>query len=155
TKVTTFILPLFATCVIGGLHLLQFLNAKRTGQGSGGTSTPETGNRNVDRRSRCTNPALPTVQPIGLLLLLILPVLVGYAYVHYSDSIKDQIEYTAWLSSHHPYTRNWTYGTWEQRLKIRNWDLIWIRALRTTLPTLGLAVCIGFFVLPFRLRQFR
>jgi hypothetical protein len=87
-------------------------------------------------------------------MLMVVPLLAGYLYIRYGDAIKDQSAYTAWLSSNHPYTRGWTYGTWAQRLQVRNWEMLRQRIQNTAMPSLAFAMVIGLCALPFRTRRF-
>src|SRR5215467_2701077 len=61
---------------------------------------------------------------LGLMCLLFVPLLLGQGYTKYGDSIKEKSDYTAWLSSSHPYMKKWAYGTLEQRMDLRKWDIL-------------------------------
>lgn len=142
TKITTFVIPLFVGGALLGLHTLKVTRDRlRVG---------------TTVQAQSTSPSQPRpAQHLALLAaLLVLPVLPGYLYIKYSDRIKEQSPYTAWLSSSHPYTKAWTYGTASQRFSGRNWDLIQHRMRNTVMPTLTFALVIGCFCVPLALRGF-
>ena len=59
---------------------------------------------------------------ILLLVIAIVPVLFGYAWTRYADSMKELSVYTKWLSARHLNT--WNYGTIKQKLIPGSWKVI-------------------------------
>jgi hypothetical protein len=86
--------------------------------------------------------------------LLIIPLIAGQWYTKYGDNIKEELNYTKWLSSNSPYMKRWAYGTMEQRLDVRKWNMIQHRVQGVVTPCFALAMVIGFCALPFRVRGF-
>jgi hypothetical protein len=91
---------------------------------------------------------------LWLTCLLAVPLMVGQAYTKYGDSIKEKSDYTKWLSSNHPYMKRWAYGTLEQRLDIRKWDILQHRIQGVVTPSFAIALLIGICALPFLIRGF-
>ncbi|QWR76554.1 ArnT family glycosyltransferase [Candidatus Magnetomonas plexicatena] len=53
------------------------------------------------------------------LIIIAIPFICGYAWVLYTDYIKNSSPFTAWLSSKN--LTDWNYGTFKQRLDGTNW----------------------------------
>jgi len=151
TKITTFIIPIFICSVLIGLEAVRLL-------------------RNVRRQHRSATLASATAgQSIGLqrpngvhgfrilwlMCLLVVPLLVGQCYTKYGDSIKEKSDYTRWLSSNHSYMKRWAYGTLEQRMDIRKWDILQHRIQGVVMPCFAIALLVGICALPFLIRGFR
>jgi hypothetical protein len=142
TKATSFVIPLIVAGAFGALHCMPCVRVWSVGRG----------------RATPNEPLSCTQHPVRMLAfggLLMVPLLLGYWYIHFSDLIKEQMPYTAWLSSRHPYTHAWTYGTWAQRLRADNWNTLWHRAGAAVMPLLTVALIVGWVALPFRIRQFK
>ena len=60
-----------------------------------------------------------------LILLFILCVIPGFLWTRYADSVKAQSVYTQFLTS--DALKAWNYGTWEQKLDLDNWKIIFER----------------------------
>jgi hypothetical protein len=150
TKSTSFVIPLVVTGTIAGLLGLRLIRPKFSrpaeAQVLPGALNPAPSAKDSVFLGRDQIPALIT--------LLIVPLFVGYLYAHYSDLIKEQAPFTAWLSSRHPYTKNWMYGTLVQRLQPHNWQRLFNRMQYTVMPNFAGAMVIGLFALPVRLRRF-
>lgn len=86
--------------------------------------------------------------------LVLFPLLVGLSYVHFSDHIKAQSPYTAWLCSNNPFMKKWNYGTLAQRLAWGNWVTVIDRMRTTVLWDLSIPLLAGIIALPFRVRTF-
>ncbi len=56
---------------------------------------------------------------VSLAMALILPLVVGIVWVHYTDQVKAQTPCTDWLTS--ASLKTWNYGTLAQRLQISCW----------------------------------
>ncbi|MBF0464045.1 MAG: hypothetical protein HQK88_11265 [Nitrospirae bacterium] len=54
-----------------------------------------------------------------IVLVFIIPLILGYAWVLYTDYVKNSSPFTAWLTSKN--LSDWNYGTLKQRLDITNW----------------------------------
>src|SRR5580765_753608 len=91
---------------------------------------------------------------LWLTCLLVVPLIVGQWYTKYGDSIKEKSDYTKWLSSNHPYMKRWAYGTLEQRLDIRKWDILQHRIRGVVTPCFAVALIVGICALPFLIRGF-
>jgi hypothetical protein len=142
TKATSFVIP---SIVAGTLACLHVLRLRRTGLWHL--------NQRKDNSPPSERPNT-TFYLLVLAALVIGPIAVGYLYIHFSDGIKEQSPFTAWLSSRHPYTRNWTYGTLAQRLQPQIWTMLWRRMQYVVTPLLSCAMVAGGCALPFRMRQF-
>lgn len=153
TKITTFVLPLF---IAGGLTALHVLSAKwRKFPSKDANRRDSATTQDPDPPSQAFRPTALNLPRLALLAaLLVVPVVPGFLYVKYSDKIKEESPFTAWLSSSHPYTKAWTYGTIAQRLSPRNWDLIQHRMRNAVMPTLTFALAIGFLCVPLGVRGF-
>lgn len=151
TKITTFAVPLFIGGTITGSYLLHLVPAiaKRRASSPSRTVVPS-GFDNVPS----SHAGLKLLHVSLMSCLLIVPVAVGYAYVRYSDGIKSASPFTAWLASDAPSMKHWNYGTLDQRLDPGNWWEIFLRMGNTVMPSLGLALAVGLFALPFRVRGF-
>jgi hypothetical protein len=152
TKITTFVIPIFICCVLTGLEVARLLRRKFRPRGQSTTlasATPgqSTGNRRANTCER-------GFRILWLTCLLVVPLMVGQWYTKYGDSIKEKSDYTKWLSSNHPYMKRWAYGTLEQRLDMRKWDILQHRIQGVVMPCFALALVIGFCGLPFLIRGF-
>jgi len=148
TKITTFILPVCAAGTLAGLHALKLL-LRRPGSSREGT----TGNDSAMPHENST-PLPRTLYVLLLGCLLIAPVFAGECYIKYSDRIKNQSPYTAWLSSSNPYMKAWNHGTREQRLSLFKWRVIGDRMRGTVMSSLTAALLLGLCYLPFGIRGF-
>lgn len=96
--------------------------------------------------------------PLSRLLLsaclVLVPLMVGLSYVHFSDHIKAQSPYTAWLCSDNPFMKKWNYGTLAQRLVPENWIIVIYRMRATVLWEFSIPLLAGCIALPFRIRTF-
>ncbi|MEO5358132.1 MAG: hypothetical protein H7844_12655 [Nitrospirae bacterium YQR-1] len=54
-----------------------------------------------------------------LLIIFIIPFVAGYSWVMYADYVKNSSPFTSWLTSKN--MAHWNYGTFKQRLEIKNW----------------------------------
>ena len=159
TKATSFVIPLITAGALAGLHVLRSIWHQRSSKDESqqtelDIAAPHRGVHGAILPKESPHAVLAPVPMLALLVLLFLPLLVGYLYIRYGDAIKEQAPYTAWLSSRHPFIRGWTYGTWAQRLSLRNWELIVQRMQHTIMPSLVFAMAIGVCAVPFRTRQF-
>jgi 4-amino-4-deoxy-L-arabinose transferase-like glycosyltransferase len=154
TKATTFVIPLLSAGTLASLQVLRLLRAKSTSD----NAHAGLGHRITEDANTIPPAKVRMVLRIGHIVafgaLLIVPLFVGWLYIKYGDAIKERSPYTAWLSSSHPYTKGWNYGTWQQRLRWGSWNLILNRMQHTSLPFPALAMVLGFCALPFRARRF-
>jgi 4-amino-4-deoxy-L-arabinose transferase-like glycosyltransferase len=67
-----------------------------------------------------------------LILFAAIPLVVGMAWVWYSDQVKNASPLTAWLTSSG--LSGWNYGTLHQRLAIKNWFVVVSRIFEQMLP---------------------
>ena len=150
TKATSFVIPAVTAVIVVGLRFLECVRPQPPfNDPSLNIMNAGSGSQESFQGKRCL------LHILALTVLVLVPLTVGYLYIAYGDAIKEQGAFTAWLSSKHPYTRNWTYGSWAQRCNIRNWNWLWNGAKRSVVPSLSLAMVIGFCALPFRVRLFR
>jgi hypothetical protein len=154
TKATSFVIPLVTAGTLAGLHVLRLIWPRHSSEDPVTHSSSRATSRLFTIPSETQRDALSPAHVLALAILLIVPLLVGYLYIRFGDAIKEQSPYTAWLSSSHPYTRDWTYGTWAQRLRLRTWEMLGLRIQHTIMPSLAVAMVIGLCALPFRTRQF-
>ncbi|MBF0521022.1 MAG: hypothetical protein HQK92_15025 [Nitrospirae bacterium] len=54
-----------------------------------------------------------------IVIVFVVPLILGYAWVLYTDYVKNSSPFTTWLSSKN--LSNWNYGTLKQRLEGTNW----------------------------------
>jgi hypothetical protein len=144
TKITTFVIPVFICAVLTVLHGVRLL--RRRIPLAARTALPGTNCETDHRRV--------VLSIIALTCLLAVPVAVGQLYTNYGDRIKEQSDWTKWLSSNHSYMKRWAYGTLEQRLDLRKWDSIQHRVQGVVRP-FAIALLIGCFALPMRIRGFK
>lgn len=141
TKITTFAWPMFVGGILAGLHAWQVVRAKR----------------GLHRESADTSGVPATTMRLSQILLLgcllLLPLAIGYAYVRFSDQIKAQSPYTAWLSSDG--LKKWNYGTLAQRLSRDSWLTILSRIPGTVRSTPVIILVVGLLAIPFRMRAFQ
>jgi hypothetical protein len=97
---------------------------------------------------------LPVSRLILSACLLLIPLIVGLSYVHFSDYVKAQSPYTMWFCSNTPNMRQWDYGTLAQRLAWGNWVTVISRMRTTVLWDLSIPLLAGCIALPFRVRTF-
>jgi hypothetical protein len=150
TKITTFVIPAFICGILTILHAWRLLGktlwltaqVEQSGKLEG--SVIRIGEMNRWRAASSF---------AALTCLLVIPLLVGQLYTNYGDRIKEQSDWTKWLSSDSPYMKRWAYGTLEQRLHIRKWDLIQHRVQGVVAP-FAIALVIGACALPTRIRGF-
>ena len=146
TKITTFAIPLLVVGVLMGLRIFAAVQQKFN-----------------SRERKQDMPAAPsgrrffrTIKPSSEILLsgalILVPLLIGVGYVHFSDHIKAQSPYTAWLCSSS--LKKWNYGTLAQRLSLANWSVIITRMRESVLWEMSIPLAAGFFILPFRVRGF-
>lgn len=62
---------------------------------------------------------------ILLFILCLIPVIPGYIWTRYTDAVKAQSIYTQFLTS--DALKAWNYGTWEQKLDLDHWKIIFGR----------------------------
>jgi hypothetical protein len=146
TKITSFAIPLLVVGVIMGLWVFAAVQRKFNSRERQEAAPPAS-----------TDPGFfgRTLRPSEILLagvLVLVPLLIGFGYVHFSDQIKAQSPYTAWLCSSS--LKKWNYGTLAQRLSFANWGVIFTRMRSTVSWDMSIPLLVGFFVLPFRIRGF-
>jgi hypothetical protein len=152
TKITTFVIPIFICCVLTGLEAVSLLRKKFRPHGQGAALGSATVGQSVGPEPANTRER--GFRILWLTCLLLLPLIVGQWYTKYGDSIKEKSDYTKWLSSNHPYMKRWAYGTLEQRLDIRKWDILQHRVQGVVMPCFAIALVIGIGALPFMIRGF-
>lgn len=154
TKITTFVIPAFICAVVTGLQAARMarkiFQSRQASHESDPTTAVSQPSQSVNLTSR--NQAL---RILWLTCLLIIPLAVGQWYTKYGDGIKEKSDHTKWLSSNEPYMKRWAYGTIEQRLDIRKWDVIQHRIQGVVTPCFGIALVIGICALPFQIRGFK
>lgn len=87
--------------------------------------------------------------------LLAFPLAIGYFYVRFSDQIKAQSPYTAWLCSNSAFIKHWNYGTLAERFSHLTWRVILVRIVDTVRSTPAIILYAGLFALPFKTRIFK
>lgn len=142
TKISTFAMPLLVAGTLAALHTWEAIQAKRSF------------NADVDWSPYISGTTLRPMQFVQLGCLLALPVAIGYFYLHFTDEIKAQSPYTAWLCSNNPYIRKWDYGTLHQRLSGLTWGLVLDRIGGVVQSTPDIILLIGLLALPFKTRIF-
>jgi hypothetical protein len=152
TKITTFIIPIFVCCVLTGLEVARLIRPKFRSHGQstklGSVQAGQSiGVQRADNRLR-------GYRILWLTCLLFVPLMIGQWYTKYGDSIKEKSDYTRWLSSNHPYMKRWAYGTLEQRLDVRKWDILQHRIQGVVTPCFAVALIIGICAIPFLIRGF-
>jgi 4-amino-4-deoxy-L-arabinose transferase-like glycosyltransferase len=151
TKITTFVIPIFICCVLTGLEAVGLLRRKfqrrQASALASATAEQSIGNQQANTRQR-------GFRIVWLTCLLLIPLIVGQWYTRYGDNIKEKSDYTKWLSSNHPYMKRWAYGTREQRLDVRKWDILQHRIQGVVTPCFAIALVIGICALPFLMRGF-
>jgi len=152
TKITTFIIPTFICGVLTGLEAVRMLREKLRSRVQAANLTSAASAQFVGIQR--PNTSERGFRILWLACLLIIPLLVGQSYTKYGDSIKEKSDYTKWLSSNHPYMKQWAYGTLQQRLDLRKWDILQHRIQGVVMPCFALALVIGFCGLPFLIRGF-
>ena len=152
TKITTFIIPTFICGVLTGLEAVRMLRGKLRPRMQAENPTSATAAQFVEIKRPNTRER--GFRILWLACLLTIPLLVGQSYTKYGDSIKEKSDYTKWLSSNHPYMKQWAYGTLQQRLDLRKWDILQHRIQGVVMPCFALALVIGFCGLPFLIRGF-
>ncbi len=154
TKITTFVIPAFICAVVTGLQAARMVHkifrARQASRDSDPTTAVSWPAQSVNVSSRNRGWRI-----FCLMCLLIVPLAVGQWYTKYGDSIKEKSDYTKWLSSNEPYMKRWAYGTIEQRLDLRKWDVIQHRIQGVVTPCFGIALVIGICALPFQIRGFK
>jgi len=71
---------------------------------------------------------------LKIALLCIIPFLIGLLWVKYTDFIKNQSQYTQWLTSES--LRFWNYGSKSQKIDFNQWNVIFNRIHRYFAPYL-------------------
>ena len=155
TKITTFGVVFFIAASLFALHGLAFMRQSFRLHKAKAGFQPGMARQPQEAPRLASTVAVSFQQVILMACLLVLPVLAGWGYTKYGDKIKEQSPYTAWLSSAHPYMKAWNYGTCSQRLNLANWGVIVRRARVVVMPSLSIALAVGLFCLPFRVRGFR
>jgi hypothetical protein len=147
TKITTFVIPIFIGSALAGLEAVRMLREKFRAREQRTDSGQSVGLQRANPRER-------GFRIFGLTCLLLVPLLFGQWYTKYGDSIKEKSDYTKWLSSSHPYMKKWGYGTLEQRLDLRKWDILQHRIQGVVTPCFAVALLLGICALPFLIRGF-
>jgi len=62
---------------------------------------------------------------LNIFLLCIIPFIIGLLWVKYTDFIKNQFQYTQWLTSES--LKSWNYGTQLQKINFNAWSVIFNR----------------------------
>lgn len=146
TKITSFAIPLLVVGVLMSLRIFAAGQQKFNSRERQQAAPPAGTDRGLFRT---------VLLPSEILLsgaLILVPLLVGFGYVHFSDHIKAQSPYTAWLTS--ASLKKWNYGTLAQRLSLENWSLIITRMRKAVLWDMSIPLAAGFFAIPFRVRGF-
>jgi 4-amino-4-deoxy-L-arabinose transferase and related glycosyltransferases of PMT family len=151
TKITSFVIPIFIGCALLGLEAVRVLREFRS-RGQRANSAAVTAAQSIGLEQANTRER--GFRILGLTCLLLVPLLLGQCYTKYGDSIKEKSDYTRWLSSNHPYMKKWAYGTLEQRLDIRKWDILQHRIQGVVTPCFAIALVIGICALPLLIRGF-
>jgi hypothetical protein len=152
TKITTFVIPVFIGCVLTGLEAVRMLRGKFRSRGQRPNSAAVTAGQTIALQQANTRER--SFRILGLTCLLLVPLLLGQGYTKYGDSIKEKSDYTRWLSSSHPYMKKWAYGTLEQRLDIRKWDILQHRIQGVVTPCFAIGLLPGICALPLLIRGF-
>jgi hypothetical protein len=152
TKITTFVIPAFVCGGLVGLEAVRLIHERFRSGGQSVDSVSGTAGRSVG--SQRANTRERGLRILWLTCLLIVPLIIGQWYTKYGDSIKEKSDYTKWLSSNGPSMKRWVYGTLEQRLDIRKWDIIQYRIQEVVTPCFPVALIIGSCGLPFLIRGF-
>lgn len=152
TKITTFIIPIFICCAVTGLEAVKFLRKKFRRWEQSATLASATAGQNIGLQR--ANTREHGFRILWLTCLLVVPLMVGQWYTKYGDSIKEKSDYTKWLSSNDLYMKRWAYGTLEQRLDLRKWDILQHRIQGVVTPSFAIALLIGICSFPFLIRGF-
>src|SRR5207248_2319209 len=96
--------------------------------------------------------SLSFLQLLAMACLVVLPMIAADVYTKYGDHIKEQSPFTAWLSSSHPYTLAFRFGTLFERLSLAGWSTIFQRIQGTVAPCFSIILALGFCLLPWRTR---
>lgn len=145
TKITTFAGPLFVVSILSALHVWEVPRAKIGFWRESGGSIP----------AEAPPGALRPAQIVLLACLLMLPLTVGCLYVRFSDQIKAQSPYTAWLCSNCPFIKHWIYGTLRERFSHLTWNVVLERIRDVVQSTPAIILIAGLLVLPFKTRAFQ
>lgn len=139
TKITTFAWPLFVAGSLGGLHVWDAIKARR------------------DFLHESPFPAVtsPVTRVLLFACLLGFPLAIGCLYVRFSDQIKAESPYTAWLCSNSAYIKHWNFGTLTERFSRLTWKVILNRIVDTVQSTPAVILFVGLLALPFKTRMFK
>lgn len=143
TKITTFAWPLFVGGTLGSLHVWNAIWTRR-GFGREPASSPD-----------FSVVVSPVTRVILFGCLLAFPLAIGYAYVRFSDQIKAQSPYTAWLCSNSAFIKHWNYGTLAERFSHLTWKVILTRIEDTVRAIPAIILIVGLLALPFKTRIFK